>query len=172
MKLIRTISSMMLITGIALQGCSKPVGKEIVPGAFVQDRPIQLTQSKLADDGKCIIDVINGKKADKSNAWKVKRGDELVFRGWAFSEDGTKAVAPLFIRITGAVQDYYAITSARHARSDVNEHFNLAPELAVGFELQASIAQVEPGVYAIAVVLPSSPEHVEACTPRATLIVN
>jgi hypothetical protein len=169
----RNISStLLLLAGIALQGCSggEHAAKEIAPGAFVLDEPVQLTQGERKESTKCFIDTVNGKKADKRGRWTVKRGEEVVFRGWAFSKDGTQAAKPLFIRVTGAVQVYYAVSGERAVRPDVNKDLNLSPELETGFELRASTAQMAPDLYAIAIVQPV-PGQVEDCERPYALIV-
>lgn len=158
----------------ALAGCSggsNNTAKQIAPGQFVRDEPVELSRASLSNSSRCFIDSINAKKPTKNGAWTVKRDEELVISGWAVSKDGKDAVSPLFVRITGAVQTYYAVTAARSPRPDVNRELNLAPELNAGFELRAGIGQVEPGMYSIMIMQPA-PTAIEGCERQATLIVN
>lgn len=170
---VRNIAmTMVLLTGIALQGCSggDHAAKEIAPGAFVLDEPIQVAGKELKNTSKCFVDYINGKEADQRNTWTVNRSEEIVLTGWAFRKDGT-AANPMFIRLNGAVQTYYAVTSKRYARPDLERSLKVAPTLESGFELRASIAQMEPGPYAIMIMQPGG-ERVEGCERPYTLIVN
>lgn len=162
----------MLLAGVALQGCSGGgnAAKEIAPGAFVRDEPVQLTQGKQRNSSRCIIDVINQKKQTKKGTWTVKRGDGVSITGWAYGKDGTAAAEQLFVRITGSVQTYYAVTTQRPVRKDVNELLKLPPELNSGFELNATIDRVEPGIYGVA-ILQALPSGVETCELAVTLIV-
>jgi hypothetical protein len=166
-------SALVLLAGVALQGCSggDHAPKEIAPGAFVLDEPIQVAGKDLKETSKCFVDHINGKRADRRNTWTVNRGEELVLSGWAHGKDGKWVANPMFIRLNGNVQTYYAVTDKRYARPDLESSLKIVPGLASGFELRASIAQVEPGPYAIMVMQPGT-ERVEGCERPYTLIVN
>src|SRR6478736_4449592 len=109
MMQVRNIATtMVLLAGSALQGCSggDMAAKEIAPGAFVLDEPIQVAGKELKNTSKCFVDFINGKQADQRNTWTVNRNEEIVLSGWAHMKDGT-AAKPMFIRLNGAVQTYY-----------------------------------------------------------------
>jgi hypothetical protein len=163
------------IGGVALQGCSggDHAAKEIGPGAFVRDEPVQLAHAKLRNSSRCVIDDINGQPPSKQGVWTVKRGDGITIDGWAYLRDGNGAPDPLFMRLTGAVQTYYAVTGAggRFPRPDVNQEFKLDPSIDTGLRLQATISNVEPGVYAIAIMQPTV-DRVESCELPVSLIVN
>jgi hypothetical protein len=97
MKPTRILTSIAaFFAGLALQGCSGGyTPKEIAPGAFVADEPMQVAGKELKDTSKCMVDLVNGKQPDQNGTWMVKRGEEVVFSGWAASNDGTQAVSPM-----------------------------------------------------------------------------
>lgn len=162
----------LVAASVSMLGCGpEQPAKEIAPGQFVVDEPIQLTRGPLEKSSKCIVDTINGKVASKELTWEIHRGEEAVFLGWAFSKDGAQATAPLFIRLTGDVQTYYAVTSTRKSRLDVNQYFHIDPALMAGYELRAKTDQIEPGVYAITTIQPFA-STIEGCESHAMLIVN
>lgn len=173
MRRIQTIPATILLAAMALQGCSGGgnSAREIAPGAFVRDEPIQIAQSKMRNSSRCVIDTVNGEKPNKKGVWTVQRGDGAAIAGWAHGKDGTEAGEQVFVRLTGSVQTYYAVTAERPMRADVNEYFKLPSELKIGFEMRATIDQVEPGIYSVA-VLQALSGGVEICELPVTLVVN
>lgn len=172
MKRVHRVASLALC--LSMWGCSGGTNPavELVPGKFVNDEPLQLAGAgEEKKSSRCVIDAINGKPLSKSATWTVKRGDEAVIAGWAYHKDGSGASNPLFIRITGAVQTYYAMTTERPAHPSVNEEFKLDPSIDTGFTLRAATAGLEPDRYIIS-ILQRTPTRLEACDVPATLIVN
>jgi hypothetical protein len=166
--------SAILASCISISACSggaDQAPKEIAPGQFVVDEPIQTAVGAPDKSSKCFVDSINGKPPSKDQTWEIHHGDEAVISGWGFRKDGQQLTPQLFIRLTGDAQTYYAVTTTRHLRADVNDHFHLDPSLMAGYELRAKTAQIEPGVYAIT-IMQAAATDVEGCESPTMLIVN
>jgi hypothetical protein len=176
MQIHTKISQIILTLGICLAmfGCSKSsnTDKEIViaPGQFVLDEPSKLSE-KIKSSKRCSADTLNAKERSTEETWVIQRGAPIVLRGWAFSIDGNEAYPEVFVRLTGAAQTYYALTTSRHMRSDANQYLQINPSLAIGFELSATTDQIEPGIYEIMIMQRGSGD-VEGCATGAMLIVN
>ncbi len=169
-----SVSGVIVALCAAMLGCSGGAdqqAKEITPGQFVIDEPIQIAQHEFKKSGKCIIDSINAKAASKEQTWEIKHGEKVVISGWAFSKDGGTAPSPLFIQLTGDAQTYYAVSSTRMMRPDVNQLFQLNASLTTGFDLQAQTENIEPGAYEI-MILQVNGTTVEGCNTKTMLLVD
>jgi hypothetical protein len=148
---------------LLLSGCNRTTSIE--PGKFVEDWPSAL-RGELIKNSKCAVDAVNGKSAKQP--WTVKRGEALVFTGWAFVDKG--APPDVYVQIVGPALTYTALTRSRLPRPDVNQYFKLNPDINTGFELSAT-QDIEPGEYKIE-VLQSSDGSVAQCKTQLDLKVN
>lgn len=155
-----------------LVGCAKqdPRNVVIAPGQFVPDEPTVIASGKPVKSKKCSLDSIDDDGKAKERSWKSRRGNGISMIGWAFQNDGTAAGNEVYVRLTGAAKTYYAVTTSRHLRTDVNEYHRVNPGEA-GFKLTATTEQIEPGIYEIAILIAAG-GNVETCDADATVVVN
>jgi len=161
---------------LALLGCSKSDRSSqpvvIAPGQFVLDEPSKLTGSKIQSSKRCSADTLNGQaRSQKDRTWEIKRGEPVILKGWAAGLDDKQPYPEVFLRLTGAAQTYYALTTSRHMRPDATHFLQIDSARPIGFELTAKTEQIEPGIYEM-MIMQRGAGDIEGCDTDALLIVN
>jgi len=169
----RTIFIAALGAAVAVTGCgerrapgsrtvSNPAVVPTIAFADAPPRDFPGGQSTLTD--RCSLDSVN--RAQPKATTAVPAGSVVSMSGWMAGDDGTVADRSLVVHLARGERSFYALTTKRAPRHDVNATLGFASEIPTGFELDAKLDAIPAGDYEIRLLAPAHGRVVECATKR------
>ena len=122
--------------------------------------PAMCTPEKL--EGGCNLDAIGGAPATDLNT--VKREGETLFVGWA--ADDVTVPPVILVELIGPKKTFWAPATRKTKRPDVAASSKSPALLHSGYDLLASLNDVDPGEYAVQVAQITSTGKALLCNTR------
>lgn len=169
----RTILIAALGAAVALAGCSErraPVSRTVSPvaatpaTAFADVLPRDFPGGPMTVTDRCALDSLNRVAAQAVTSAAV--GGSVSISGWMAADDATIADPSLVVRLAAGTRSFYARTTKRAARHDVNSKLGVDAANPTGFELDAALDAVPAGDYDVSLLAPARGGVAECATKR------
>ena len=167
----RTILIAALGAAVALAGCSErraPVSRTVSPvavlpaTAFADALPHDFPGGPMTVTDHCALDSVN--RVAPQAVTSVPAGGSVAMSGWMAADDATSADPSLVVRLADGARSFYARTTKRAPRHDVNAKLGVDAASPTGFELDAALAAVPAGDYDVILLAPARGGVAECAT--------
>jgi hypothetical protein len=169
----RTIFIAALGAAVAVTSCGErraPASRTVsnapvVPTTvFADAAPRDFPVGPTAITDRCALDSVNRLQPKATTA--VPAGSAVSMSGWMADDDATIADRSLVVQLVRSERSFYALTTKRAPRHDVNATLGLASETPTGFELDAKLDAIPAGEYEIRLLAAARGRAVECATKR------
>lgn len=116
---------------------------------------------------RCALDSVN--RVAPQAITSVAAGGGVRMSGWMAADDATIADPSLVVRLATGTRSFYARTTKRAARHDVNAKLGVDAANPSGFELDAVLDAVPAGDYDVSLLAPARGGGVAECATKRRL---